>query len=444
MPHLHLRFRGRAQVRDDAVDADLEWHLRENDGSRRQGRTTAGALAELLADAGWTEDPANVTALVPVAETLAVTCEVPGRNAAAQRSAARYAVEEFLTEDIDAMHVACGPLARGQPVRCLATPRERMETWLAVLARANVEPGLLTADAMMLPSDAAAVSVLFEGDEALVRSGDQVASVDADNLIAALAAIRAGFDAEESPGLRQFNGALPAGDVAAAGFSPEAAHQAAAESMAAATVPAATVAEEAGVLGFLADQEHAAAAAPVNLLQDDFAVKRQRAGAWAHWRPAAALAGVGLAIALALWTAEGVWAGLRADAQREEARALYREIFDTERAPGSPAMIMRRRLGQAVANPAGFHRLLGELGTALGATGQYEMRSVSFAERNGLVAEVLVRDYDAVETLQQSLRERGLTVEVGSSEQQQARVRTSIRIAGGAASGASGASAASG
>ena len=426
MPHLHLRFRGRAQAHDDGVEADLEWHVYDNDGSRREGRTTASALAELLADAPWTADPANVTVLVPVAETLAITCEVPGRNAAAQRSAARYAVEEFLTEDIDAMHVACGTSARGQPVRCLATPRERMETWLACLAAANIEPGIMTADAMMLPSEAASVSVLLEGDEALVRSGDQVASVDADNLVAALASIRAGLDAEEAPALRQFNGALATVDVQAAGFSPEAAQQ------------APEVALEGGVLGFLADQQHAAAAAPVNLLQEDFAVKRKRAGAWAHWRPAAALAGVGLAIALALATAEGVWAGLRADAKREEARTLYREIFDTERAPGSPALLMRRRLGQAVATTAGFHRLLGELGSALGGAGQYELRSLSFAERNGLVAEVLVRDYDAVEALQQALRERGLTVEVGSSEQQQGRVRTSIRIAGGSASGAGG------
>ena len=420
MPHLHLRFIGRAQAHDDGVDADLEWLVRENDGTRREGRVTASALAELLADADWATDPANVTALVPVGETLAITCQVPGRNAAQMKSAARYAVEEFLTEDIDTMHVACGALARGQPVRCLATPRERMRTWLACLAQADIEPGLLTADAMALPSDAGGVSVLFDGDAALVRAGDQVAHVDADNLAAALAAIRSGWDEEEAPALRQINGALPEADARAMGFSVEATDVEAAE-----PVPV-----QGAVLGFLADQDHAAGAAPVNLLQDDFAVKRKPGGAWAHWRPAAALAGLALALVLALWSAEGVWAGLRADAQRTEARELYREIFDAERAPSSPAFVMRRRLGQAVTTTAGFHRLFGELGTALDGVGQYELRSVSFAERNGLVAEVLVGDYDAVETLQRSLRERGLTVEVGSSEQQQERVRTSLRIAG--------------
>lgn len=415
MPHLHLRFIGQAQGHDDGADADLEWLVREDDGTRREGRVTASALAELLADADWATDPANVTALVPVGETLAITCQVPGRNAAQIKSAARYAVEEFLTEDIDAMHVACGALARGQPVRCLATPRERMRTWLACLAQADIEPGLLTADAMALPGDADAVWVLFDGDAALVRAGDQVAHVDAENLATALAAIRSGWDEEAAPALRQINGALPEADAGATGFSLDAAEP---------------VAVPGSVLGFLADQDHAAGAAPVNLLQDDFAVKRKPGGAWAHWRPAAALAGVALALVLALWSAEGVWAGLRADAQRDEARALYREIFDTERAPSSPALVMRRRLGQTVVATAGFHHLFGELGTALGGAGQYELRSVSFAERNGLVAEVLVPDYDAVEALQRSLRERGLTVEIGSSEQQQERVRTSLRIAG--------------
>lgn len=415
MPHLHLRFTGPAHTQDDGVDADLEWLIRDNDGTRREGRITASALAELLADADWAIDPANVTALVPVAETLAITCQVPGRSAAQLKSAARYAVEEFLTEDIDTMHVACGALARGQPVRCLATPRERMRAWLACLARADIEPGLMTVDAMALPSDAGGVSVLFDGDAALVRAGDQVANVDVENVAAAIAAIRSEMGEDAAPTLRQFNGALPAADAQAAGFSPAATEH----------VPAAG-----SVLGFLVDQDHGAEAAPVNLLQDDFAVKRKSGGAWAHWRPAAVLAGVALALVLALWSAEGVWAGWRADAQRVEARALYREIFDVERAPSTPALVMRRRVGQAVASTAGFHRLFGELGTALGGAGQYELRSVSFAERNGLVAEVLVSDYDAVETLQQSLRERGLTVEIGSSEQQKDRVRTSLRIAG--------------
>ena len=415
MPHLHLRFTGPAHAQDDGADADLEWLVRENDGTCREGRTTASALAELLADADWATDPANVTALVPVGETLAITCQVPGRSAAQIKSAARYAVEEFLTEDIDTMHVACGALARGQPVRCLATPKERMRTWLACLAQADIEPGLMTADAMALPSDAGGVSVLFDGDAALVRAGDQVANVDVENVAAAIAAIRSEMDEEASPTLRQFNGALSAADTQAAGFSP-------------ATTEPAPAADS--VLGFLVDQDLGAEAAPVNLLQDDFAVKRKSGGAWAHWRPAAALAGMTLALVSALWSAEGVWAGWQADAQRVEARALYREIFDAERAPSTPALVMRRRLGQTVTSTAGFHSLFGELGTALGGSGQYELRSVSFAERNGLVAEVLVPDYDAVETLQQSLRERGLTVEIGSSEQQDDRVRTSLRIAG--------------
>lgn len=415
MPHLHLRFVGRAHGGDDAVDADLEWLVRDNDGALREGRTTASGLAELLAGADWITDPANVTALVPVGEMLAITCQVPGRNAAQMKSAARYAVEEFLTEDIDAMHVACGALARGQPVRCLATPRERMRTWLACLALADIEPGLMTADAMALPSDAGGVSVLFDGDEALVRAGDQGASVDAENVTAAIAAIRSEMDEDAAPGLRLFNGGLPEADVRAMGFAWEATE----------TVPV-----EGSVLAFLASQDQPAVAPPVNLLQDDFAVKRKPGGAWAHWRPAAALAGVALAFALVLWSAEGVWAGLRADAQRSEARELYREVFDTERAPSSPALVMRRRLGQEVTTTAGFHRLFGEVGAALGGAGQYELRSVSFAERNGLVVEVLVPDYDAVEALQQSLRERGLTVEIGSSEQQQNRVRTNLRVAG--------------
>lgn len=429
MPHLYLRFTGPVRVDGDGVDGgvdgELDWLMREDDGTRREGRVAASALAELVGEDDWPSDPGNVTAFVPVAETLAITCPVPGRNVAQLRGAARYAVEEYLTEDIDAMHVACGRLARGEPVRCLVAPVARMQAWLACLAAADLEPGLLTADAMALPAaaeggdaDADVVSVLFEDGAALVRAGDQVANVDMANVPAAIAAIRAAAGEGALTHLRQFGGALPDAAVQAAGFAAD-------------SVDA--VAVDGPVLGFLADQQHAPAAAPVNLLQGDFAVKRRPGGAWAHWRPAAMLAGVAGALVLALWTAQGVWAGHRADTLRDEARQLYREVFDTERVPGPPATLMRRRLGQAPAETAGFHVLLGELGAALGATGAFELSSLTFAERNGLVADVLVADYDAVETLQNALAQRGLTVEVGSAEQQEGRVRTSLRIANRAA-----------
>ena len=99
-------------------------------------------------------------------------------------------------------------------------------------------------------------------------------------------------------------------------------------------------------------------------------------------------------------------------------------------APGNPATRMRVRLGQAPETRLGFHRLLGHLGVALSdLSGKYELRSVSYSERGGFGADVLVADYDVLDELKAALGERGLDLEIVSAEQHEDRARASIRIA---------------
>ena len=400
---------------NDGAERVVDWLVRDDHGETSEGRANAGELAEMAAGLPpWASDPANVTAFVPAAETLAVTCEVPGRNTAQLRRAAPYAVEEFITEDIEAMHVACGTLARGAPVRCLVAARAAMRGWLDWLGAAGLEPGVLTADAAALPGEQDAATVLIEDDHALLRAGGEIAAVDADNLPAALESVRQTMgDDGTTPPLR----------VLGAGATPEL--------FADARFDVQHTPLAGSVLATLAEGMDGATggAAPINLLQGDFAAKRAAADVWSQWRGAAALAAVAAALVLASTLAEGVWAGYKAEALRADARGLYGEVFGTDRVPAQPARVMRARLGQAPVEGPGFHRLLGALGNALEGGGSAELRSVSFSVRNGLVAELLVADYDTVERLQRDLTGRGLVAEIGSSEQREGRVRASLRIA---------------
>ena len=400
---------------DGAEDALLDWLVRDDaDGVRAQGQTDRAGLATLVADdAPWATDPARVVAFVPTAEVVALHCEVPGRTAAQLRRAARYAVEPFVTEDIDTMHVACGALARHEPVRCLVTPRDAMRAWLDVLGDAGIAPGCMTPEAMALPTDANTIAVLFDGDDALVRAGDQLASIDAANLAAALTSLRAEFDDADGVMLRQINGSLSAVDLRAAGFAIDEVEE---------------VGSHGSVLADLANAFDARLA--IDLLQGEFTVKRRAGGAWARWRPAAVLAGAWLVLGLLVAAAQGFWANHRADGYRAEAVALYRDIYGVDRAPGNPATRMRVRLGQAPETRLGFHRLLGHLGVALSdLSGKYELRSVSYNERSGFGADVLVADYDVLDELKAALGERGVDLEIVSAEQHEDRARASIRIA---------------
>ena len=419
MPRLFLRFIGSAgRTADGGFDVGVDWLVRADDGAAAaEGHVDGGdALADVVRRmAPWAEDPARVVVFVPAAEVLATSCRVPGRSAAQLRRAAPYAVEEYIAEDIDTMHVACGELARNEPVRCLVVPRVSVEDWLACLAAAGVAPGFLTADAMALPVAARQASVLYDGESALVRTEQQVASVDLPNLPAVLDALRMSFqEAEQPAALLQINGTLSDMHLGQSAFAAD---------------EVKNVRIAGSLLDYLAGAFEESRA--ISLLQGDFTVKRRTSDAWEQWRSVAAAAGAWLAITLLVLIAEGFWADYKAGELRAEATQLYREIYGVGRVPGNPAAHMRRLLGQAPVARVGFHHLLGNLGVTLrDHAGRYELQSISYSERNGLGAEVVVADYDALEKLQAGLGERGFAAELVSAEQQQGRVRANLRVGG--------------
>ena len=416
MPRLFIRFDG-ALVRTDAdaFDVETDWLVCDDAGSMTaQGRTDGNDLAAVVArEAPWATDSTRVVVFVPTAEVVGLRCDVPGRSAAQLRRAARYAVEPFIAEDIDTMHVACGALARHEPVRCLVVPRRTMTDWLKCLTSVGIAPGYITPDAMALPSVPNGVTVLYDGDSALVRTTDEIASIDLANLGPTLETLRSGFDESASPMLRQVNGTLSEVELRAGGFAAAEVHD----------VPV-----EDSLLAFLAASFELGDA--IDLLQGEFTVKRRATGAWMRWRPAAALAAGWLALAAVITGAQGFWANQRADGYREQAIALYREIYGVERAPGNPATRMRVRLGQAPETRLGFQRVLGYLGVALSELSErYELRSVSYNERSGFGADVVVADYEVLDQLKLALGRQGLDLEIVSAEQHEDRARASIRIA---------------
>ncbi len=416
MPRLFLRFDGLTKRTDDGFEVGVDWLVRGDDGTAiAEGHADASQLVAVIeGEAPWAREPAHVVVLVPTAEILALSCQVPGRNVAQLRRAAPYAVEEFITEDIDAMHVACGELARNEPVRSLVASRRSIEDWRACLSAAAVTPGFMTADAMALPAGANRVSVLFEEETALVRTSEQIASVDVPNLAAVLEGVR-GEDVDRPAMLCQINGTLSEIDLSQSGFAP---------------AEVENVPLEESLLSYLANSFDDAQA--INILQGDFAVKRRGDASWMRWRSVAAGAGVWGVIALIFLAAEGFWAAHQADEFRQQAAQLYRDIYDVERVPGNPATRMRLRLGEAATISQGFHRLLANLGTALQEIGgRYDLQSLSYSERGGLGADMIVADYDALDRLEAELARRGFDLEVVSAEQHEARVRANLRIADG-------------
>jgi len=84
------------------------WIAVDSTGARL-GQPESGMLAEATVDVG----DRNVIVLVPSAEVLTTSVDIPVKGAKLQ-AALPYALEEYLAEDIDDLHFAAVPRRAGQ------------------------------------------------------------------------------------------------------------------------------------------------------------------------------------------------------------------------------------------------------------------------------------------------------------------------------------------
>ena len=398
------------------ADAPVPWLVRSNRGEVVARGESLHDLATALRvsdenGGGERAGDTGLVALVPADQVLALPIAIPGRSAAEMRRATPFAVEEHLTQDIESMHVATGALVRGAQVLCLAVPRSALTEWLDGLAEHGLAPRFLTADAMALPATPDTITVVHEHERALVRCGDRLAGIDASLLPIVLEGLCDQRDEDALPSLFEVNGAMREVDLGALALSECERH-------------------DSPALDFLADS-FADGNDAVNLLQGEFAPRRGSLLNLPRWKPLAALAAAGLLIWLSAMAVEGWWANRQAAILREQAVALYRDIYGVEQVVGNPANRMRSQLGQSPQSGPGGRALIGHLGAGLASTvGEYELRTLSYAEGRGLAADVIVPSYDALDRLEQNLTDKGVPMTIASAEQQDGRVRARLRVGG--------------
>ena len=419
MARLFLRLRGPARELEDRLDVDVEWLLREETGAIvAEG---SGGLAELGQASPWGEDAPEVIALAPVESVLCLARTVPGRSVSQIARALPFAVEEFVTQDIETMHLAHGPIARGEPVSCVLVDRQLLADWLAAIRSSGLATTFMAPDASLLPRDSAAV--LFEGQDALLRTGPHLTRLDGRALPDALAAA--------APDPAAPDDAAPSGEaprLAVIGADPaqvEALRH---------VIPHEVVEHpiEGSVLRFLSS--HFDGARDINMLQGPFAPPRRTGVAAGRWRTVAALAALWLVVFVGVRFGEGLWADYRADGLQAEAATLYRELYPEARPPRNAYVEMRRRVGQPErAAGADFEVLLGTLAGAIDAAVQgVELQSLSFNETRGeLTTELSLREYADLDRLRLQLEEQGLVVHIGSAEERDGIVRARLRLGTG-------------
>ena len=111
----------------------------------------------------------HLIALAPAAQVLLAAPELPPGSGAKLLRAVPFALEEYLTEDIDQLHFAVGRRDASATTPVAVVSRAAMQAWSAMLAAAGIEASTLYADMSLLPNNPTQTVLWLEQDRLAVR-----------------------------------------------------------------------------------------------------------------------------------------------------------------------------------------------------------------------------------------------------------------------------------
>ena len=371
----------------------------------------------------------RATLVVPADGVLLAETRVPGgANAQRAQTAAKYALEEQLADDVEDLHFALGT-RRGADLWPVAViDRAAMIGLGERCAAAGLRPQAVVPETLALPlfdpdePPGTVWTALVDADEALVRLGDHEGFVcDADMVGAMLDGAR-----RESLAKVGADGDGAASAEALANLQ-LVLHET--EGAAAVELPEGLGVERRRVEDRLTLHAAALAAAPaINLLQGEFSPRTQFDRTWKPWRWTA-----GLAAALALIVLGGRWLDLRALAAEEA--ALDAEIAASfERAlPGARMVRPRRQVQDALARigaggGGGFSDRMAQIAAGLATQPQTTVNSIGVrGDRFDL--DLSTDDVPTLDALGSEIAGRGsMTLTVQSANRDDEGVRARVRV----------------
>ncbi|MGY8795627.1 MAG: type II secretion system protein GspL, partial [Woeseiales bacterium] len=144
------------------------WIAVDSSGARRSA-PVAGLLSEATTDIHDRE----VIVLVPSAEVLTTSVDIPVKGAKLV-AALPYALEEFLAEDIESLHFAAGAKRASGRTPVSVVSNDRLQTWLDQLDAAGIAPDSIIAESYGLARIPGTISMLLADDCVLINDGADV------------------------------------------------------------------------------------------------------------------------------------------------------------------------------------------------------------------------------------------------------------------------------
>jgi len=416
------------------VDAVAEWIAVDANGARR-GPPMSGSLTEASADVG----ERDVIVLVPSADVLTTTVDMPIKGGAKLQAALPYALEEFLADDVDQLHFAAGTRRSSGRVPVSVVNSEKLQQWLSWLKQAGIEPVSIVADIYGLARIPGTISLLVAEQQIVINDGSDtelvMEGVSPGDALAAIGAFDDGTTDSSDHGDDDEVTTLGLPRHVLVYASPEAEeryqHDWIAMRQELDSLDVKLLDD--GVLPRLAVT--VATGAGINLLQGEFGRKADYSGAFRPWKYAAMLL---LALCVVGIAGKGVgYYSLKNQLETVQQQFLveYQQLVPGAAMPRDPAAAVRSllaRSGSAQA-PQVFLSSLEQLSQAIKQNSSASIQAISF--RAGVVdIRLTAPDVATLDNIQRTIAQNGqFKATIQSTDQDGDKVNSRIQIQAGGA-----------
>lgn len=151
------------------AEQEAHWIAVDSTGGRRSSLVT-GPLAEAYNDLG----DRKVIVLVPSAEVLTTSVDIPIKGGSRLQAALPYALEEHLAEDIDRLHFAAGTRRSSGKIPVAVVGRDRLGDWIERLTEAGIHPSAVIPDNYGLARIPGTISLLVAEDQVMINDGADI------------------------------------------------------------------------------------------------------------------------------------------------------------------------------------------------------------------------------------------------------------------------------
>ena len=400
-----------------------QWIAVDSSGARR-----SPPGAGLLADAALATGGRQVIVLVPSAEVLTTSVDIPVKGAKLQ-AALPYALEEYLAEDVDELHFAAGTRRSSGRTPVSVVSDKRLDEWLAVLADAGITASSVVAESYGLARIPGTISMLLAEDSVFVNDGGDIElvmqGVSPGDALAAIGALDDGSEVEDELDERQ---RMPRHVLVYCSAADDEKYQhdwiairQELDSLDIKLLPD-------GVMPRLAVT--VATGAGINLLQGRYAPKKEYAGLFRPWKYAAMLAVAFVLVGLAVKAADYYRLTAQESTLRETFNSEYQAML-----PGAPgtedpqAVIesLKRRVGTVEATPV-FLESMVQLSKAIQQNRMARIQAISF--RAGVTdLRISAPDVATLDGVQRAIGESGqFSAAIQSTDQDGDGVSSRIQI----------------